>query len=706
MDFRRIALGGASFLAGFAVILLAGKVGFPNFAGTTTVPNGMYLQGLVVGLLYGLMGIGLVLIYRANRIINFAYGELGAFAAVLASELFQVFKWPYLAAVGTGLAATVVSSLIVEFGVIRRFRKAPRLILTVATIGVAQILGFIELAMPAILHPNVDREEFRTRLASPWGISFEFGFVRFTADHFVVLVIGPAILIALAAFFRFTRYGVAARGAAENAERARLLGVPVSRVSLVVWGVAGLLSAVTAILRAPILGFQFGAIAGQGLLLRALAAAVIGRMESLPTTVIAAILITMAEQTIFFSFGRAGPVDGFLLAVIVVALLLQRGRLGRVDPGASTWRAVQEVRRIPSELRLLPEIRWVRNGLWAALAIVVLGAPFALKPAPTSLASAILIYAMVGISLVMLTGWSGNVSLGQWGLVGVGAMFAGSLVTRGTTENFLLTLLLSGVVGALVAVAIGLPALRIRGLFLGVTTLAFAVTAHSWFLQWRLMTPQGSIIRPRLFGRIDISSEFSFYYICAIALGLTIIAGRNIRRTRLGRAFIAMRDNEIHAQAFGIRPVRTKLAAFAISGFFASLAGGILAFHQQSIRSDRFPAEFSLFVFAMVVIGGMGSMTGAILGAIYVRGTQYFLSGGFQFLATGVGMLLLLLVFPGGLGQLVFGWRDRGLRWVAERRGLVVPSLVADRRQEEEVFALPARAGVPSEELVVAGDRP
>lgn len=706
MDIRRLTLGAGAFLFGFAVIVLAGKSVFPGLWETTRVPTGLYLQGLVVGVLYGLMGIGLVLIYRANRIINFAQGELGAFAAVLASQLFTIFHWPFLAAALTGLLATVLSSLIVEFGVIRRFRKAPRLILTVATIGVAQILGAIEIALPAILSSEVSREQVRTTLQSPWGIRFEFGSVRFSPDHFVVLVVAPAILIGLAAFFRLTRYGVAARGAAENAERARLLGVPVSRVSLVVWGVAGLLSAVTAILRAPILGFQFGAIAGQGLILRALAAAVIGRMQSLPITLLAAVLITMAEQTIFFSFGRSGPVNGFLLATIVVSLLVQRNRLGRVDPGASTWRAVQEIRRIPKELRKLPEVRWSTSGLWVVLAISVLGLPFLLRPAQISLASAILIYSMVGISLVMLTGWSGNVSLGQWGLVGVGAMFAGSLITRGTSDSIVITVLFAGITGSLVAVAIGLPALRIRGLFLGVTTLGFAVTAHSWFLQWDIMTPLGAIPRPLLLGRIDIGSEFAFYYVCAATLALTILAGRNIRRTRLGRNFIALRDNEIHAQALGVRPVRTKLAAFAISGFFASTAGGMLAFHQQSIRFDRFPAEFSLAIFAMVVIGGMGSMTGAILGAVYVRSIQFFLSPAWQFLATGFGMLILLLIFPGGLGQLVFEYRDRLLRRVASRRGLVVPSLVADRRREDEIFTPPPAptAPQPKEELVVAGE--
>ncbi|HYZ91804.1 MAG TPA: ABC transporter permease [Actinomycetota bacterium] len=707
MRLRRAGIGVAAFLLGFALIAVGGKVIFPGLGHTTAVPTGLYLQGLVVGILYGLLAIGLVLIYRANRIINFAQGELGAFAATMAAELYQIFHWPYFAAVFVALLATVVSSLVIEFGVIRRFANAPRLILTVATIGVAQILGFLEIGIPLLLNRDVNRQDIRASLASPFRTSFEFGHVLFSGDHIVVLVLSPLILVGLFLFFRYTRYGVAARATAENAERAKLLGVRVARVSLVVWGLAGLLSAVTAILRAPILGFTLGVIGGQGLLLRALAAAVIARMDSLPVTIGASVLLTMAEQTIFFSFGQTGIAEGFLLFVIVLALLLQRRRLGRVDLGASTWRAVQEVRRVPKELRAVPEVRWGRAALVGILGLITVATPFFLSASNTSLASAILIYAMIGISIVMLTGWSGNVSLGHWAFVGVGAMAAGKIASGVAPKDFFLTLLFVGVLGAAAAVLIGLPALRIRGLFLGVTTLAFAIVSYSWFFQLDIMTPAGAIPRPKLLGRIDITSEFAYYYVCLIGLGLTAIAGWNLRRTRTGRNFIALRDNELQAQSLGVRPVRAKLAAFAISGFFAALAGGLYAYHQQALRFDRFPPEFSLALFAMVVIGGMGSMTGAVLGAVYLRGVQFFLPAEYQLLATGVGMLLLLLLFPGGLGQILFGWRDRFLRRVAARHKILVPSLVADRRVEEGILestvSTPKRK--PAKALAGAGRR-
>ena len=350
-------------------------------------------------------------------------------------------------------------------------------------------------------------------------------------------------------------------------------------------------------------------------------------------------------------------------------------------PGASTWRAVQEVKRIPTELRKVKEVVLARTATVAVVGAFALFLPMLLDGSQTSLASAILLYAMVGVSMVLLTGWSGNVSLGHWAFVGVGALLAGRIATTWTDPpGLFVTLLISGSAGAVVAMVIGLPALRIRGLFLGATTLAFAIVAYSWFFQWDIFAPEGAIQRPPFLGRIDLTTELQYYYVCLVALILTAVAATNLRRTRTGRNFIALRDNEQQAQAYGIRPIRSKLTAFALSGFFAAAAGALYAFHQQAIRAERFPPEVSLQMFSMVVIGGMGSISGAVLGAVYFRGVQYFLPSEFQLLATGMGLLILLRIFPGGLGQIVFGWRDRFLRWVAARNNIHVPSLVADRR--------------------------
>jgi branched-chain amino acid transport system permease protein len=695
---RRVLGTAGAFLAGFAVIVLCGKVLFPELGGATVVPNGMYAQGLIVGLLAALLAIGLILIYRANRIINFAQGALGAVAATLANQLVVIYDVPYFIAVATGLVAGLVLSLLTEFAFIRRFRKAPRLILTVVTIGVAQLLSILEL-LPQTLNRNERFRQEASVFRSPFTGRFEFGSVQFTADHLIVLVAVPLILAGLAYFFSRTRYGVAARAVAENEERARLLGCRVKRVSLVVWGLAGLLSALTAILRAPILGFQLGAVQGPDLLLRALAAAVLARMESLPTTVAAAVLITMGEQTLFFAFGATGLTDAFLLGVVVLGLLSQRKRFARVDPGSSSWRAVQEVRPVPREFAPVRQVRWARWGGRSALIVVAVLLPFVLSSDNVNLAAVILIYAMVGISLVILTGWSGNISLGQWAIVGAGALVAQKLAASASPPDFFVVLLVAGLCGTAVSLLIGLPALRIRGLFLGVTTLAFAIAATNWIFQWDILTADQPIVRPYLFGVFDTTPERPFYLVCLAGLLLSLYLARNLRRSRWGRNLIAMRDNEVQAQALGMRLTAFRLGAFAISGFIAALAGALYAYNAQSVDYTRFVPILSLVMFSMVVLGGMGSLAGPILGAIYVRGIQYFLPNELQLFATGFGLVIVLLFFPGGLGQVFYGLRDRYLRWEAERNDIVVPSLFADKLQAEPVVELAeAKAlGVPEE---------
>lgn len=668
----------AAFLIGFIVIVVCGKVVFPQAGGATVVPNGMYVQGLIIGLLSALLAIGLILIYRSNRIINFAQGALGAVAATLANQLSVVYRVPYFVALLTGIVAGVALSLFTEWAFIRRFAKAPRLILTVATIGIAQLLSILEL-LPTLLNRNAQRQQETGTFRSPFTGSIEFGSVTFRADHLIVLIGVPLILGALAYFFGRTRYGVAARAVAENSERARLLGCRVKRVSLIVWGLAGLLSALTAILRAPILGFQLGAIQGPDLLLRALAAAVIARMESLPATVAAAVLITMGEQTLFFAFGATGLTDAFLLGVVVLGLLLQRKRFGRIDPGSSSWRSVQEVRPVPRELVHVSDVRtarWAGRAVLAAIAVIL---PFVLNSSRTNLATVVLVYSMVGLSLVVLTGWSGNISLGQWAIVGVGALVTQKLASASAPLDFFIILVIAGVCGAAVSLLIGLPALRIRGLFLGVTTLAFAIAATNWIFQWDILTTDAPIVRPFMFGVIDTTSERSFYFIALVGVFVALYFARNLRRSRWGRNLIAMRDNETHAQAFGMRLTISRLGAFAISGFIAALAGSLYAYNAQSIDYNRFQPITSLVMFSLVVIGGMGSLTGPFLGAVYVLGIQYFLPTELQLFATGFGMLILLLVLPGGLGQAFYALRDRYLRFVAEKRDILVPSLIADR---------------------------
>jgi ABC-type branched-subunit amino acid transport system permease subunit len=245
----------------------------------------------------------------------------------------------------------------------------------------------------------------------------------------------------------------------------------------------------------------------------------------------------------------------------------------------------------------------------------------------------------------------------------------------------------AGAAGAAASVVIGLPALRIRGLLLAVTTLAFAHAVATYGLNPQEITwlPRGRIDRPPLFGVIPIESEVQYYYFIVACLLVVLTAARRVRRSRVGRVMIGVRENDQGAQAYGVSPVRAKLTGFAISGFVASLAGAVFVHHQQGLGTQPYATEESLAVFTMVVIGGLGSLPGAVLGAVYVKGAQYFLPPEVSFFVGGVGLLIVLLVLPDGLGSLFYQGRDAYLRVVAQRRKILVPSLFADASDIESV---------------------
>src|SRR5439155_12090331 len=212
-------------------------------------PLGIVLYGLVLGGLTGLTAMGLVLIYRTSRIINFAQAEIGAMGATVALVMVAGWHLPYLLALPAGLATSVAVGAAIDRFVVRRFFEAPRLILTVATIGILQILGAAEIELPR----QWGKLDPLTRFKTPWHFSFRAGPVVFTADAVAVMVVVPVVLVALALFLSRSDTGIAIRAAADSNERALLLGIPVRRLSLVTWMVAAGLSGIAAMLSAPVL---------------------------------------------------------------------------------------------------------------------------------------------------------------------------------------------------------------------------------------------------------------------------------------------------------------------------------------------------------------------------------------------------------------------------------------------------------------------
>jgi ABC-type branched-subunit amino acid transport system permease subunit len=691
-----------AILAPAAVITAVQLVLFP-------MPLGVWVQGLTVGLLGALIALGMALIYRANRILNFAQGDLGVVPVTLSVILIQSFAWNYFLALTLGLVVALALGALVELAIIRRFFTAPRLILTVATIGLSQLLAVIALMSPnwiAWLTGRENNEVLATanRISFPADLKFTLDPLIFNTDYVVAWIVVPVMLIGLALWLRFSNVGMAIRASAERSDRASLLGIPVKRLNTYVWMIAALLSFTGLFLRAGITGLPFGSVLSFNVLLMALAALMLGRLTNLPTVATSAIALGLLEQGVSWNdeinfrlfhlnSESAVLITPILGLVIVVALFVQKTGQTRAEQEAgSSWQAAEDVRPLPRELRSLREVQAVRYAVGALVVLAMIGLPHVLDASQSLKASAVLIYAIITLSIVVLTGWAGQVSLGQMGFVAVGGA-VGAVATSQWHLDLSLALLVAGIAGALVAIVVGLPALRLRGLYLGVVTLAFGLAVTAYFLNSQFFTwvPTGRIERPPLFGQWSLDSPTRIYYLCLAGLALMLFFVRGIRHSRTGRVLIALRENERGTQAFGVSATRAKLTAFALSGFIAAFAGGLLVHHQQSFSLNLVAADQNLVVFTAAVVGGLGSMLGALLGALYLQGGKWFLTGDlqpFQLLTTSVGVLIVLLVLPGGLGGLVYRARDFWLRSVATRRGIVVPSLLADTRElEQEVEA-------------------
>ena len=643
-------------------------------------PIGVLLNGVVLGLLYALVAAGVVLVYRANRIVSFAQAGLGGVPAVTGLHLYVNRDWPFVLVIVVVMVLAAALGALVDAVIVRRFARAPRLILTVGTIGIAQLLLFAELYLPSWV---ADGERLPPVVPTPFsGARAEIGGYVFRGDHLLAVLVVLATGAGLALFLKRSRLGLGVRAAAENAQRAALAGIPVRAVSTVVWALAALLSATGVFLRAPIVGVAIG---GGGpspvVLLYTLVIAVVARMRSLPTVFVAGAVLGMVDQAIFYATRSSNLTIGLALPAVLVVLLAQRRETGRSeDGGASSWQLSSEHRPIPPELRRMRE---VIVGTWVGRAVLVTAlvvAPVVVGEFRQRFLVLMAIYALLGLSLVVLTGWSGQISLGQVAFAGVGAVVAGGMTTR-LDADLLVTLLAAGLVGAAVAVIVGLPALRLQGLFLAVTTLALSGATAAmlfdarWF-GWILPADGETVDRPVLFGRIDLASDRAYYYFALVVLGLAAASCTALRNSRSGRVMLASRDHPKVAQAFGVDVARTRLAAFGISGFLAAVAGVLLFHLQGAVDRGLYDQTASIELFALTVIGGIGSVGGALAGAAYVVLFQYLLPD-HSLLATGAGMLVLLLYFPGGIVEVLARGRDALLRRVARRNDVVVPTLQA-----------------------------
>jgi len=400
----------------------------------------------------------------------------------------------------------------------------------------------------------------------------------------------------------------------------------------------------------------------------------------------------------------------------------RRSRSRAVDQNASSWQTVANFRPIPLELRAVREVVRARVVLIGSMLAVAILLPYIVSSNYIFQLQLLPIYGLVGVSLVVLTGWAGQISLGQFGLVGISAGVVGGVVSR-HNPDFFVALAIGMAAGAVAAVIIGLPAVRIPGLYLAVTTLAFGYATQFYFLNVNYsfgahVLPAGlasTIRRPALYGKFmlegSVDGERTFYFLCLGLLLVCMLAAASFRRQHSGRVLMALRDNQRAATSYTIAPVKTRLAAFAIAGAICGVAGTLYVYEQHRVVAGNYDVLSSIGVFLACAVGGLGSLAAGVLGAISFEAFTLF--GGHLYGALGptwtaVMPLLLtgpLLIFnlytnPGGLAGWAFEKRDNWLRKVANRHRIHVPALVADRLVEAEPTLDAVDDAMPEPELI------
>ncbi len=593
------------------------------------------LAGIGIGAVAALAGLGLLVTYRVTGVFNIAFGAIAMLAAYLLWQMVREWHWPLgLAAVFVLLIVCPVLGLVLERAV---FRPLQRRGSAAAELLTASLGAFVVIVGAAFVVWGGQARLDAPSLAPVGSLELPGG----TSIRYATLVDLAAIalvVIALAVMQR-TSIGLRVKAVVEQRDLAELSSIDTGRISAGGWVVGSVLAGLAGVLLAPSL--RLDPFSLTLVVLETMAVAVIAGLARPGRAVVAALVlgVAQAELTRYHLAGRQGPLLEALTAnLFVVALLVSLLTLRRLDEPGGGQASIPRV-SLRSDLPLPP-------GWWVP-ALMILAVPFVMSADQLRTAQQVPALAIILVSLVVVSGYSGQISLGQAGFAGLGALFAARLAG----DQFPLIPDIPDVaaifLGALLVVPVGLltgwPAIRRRGLFLALTTFAVGAVLSRFVLDQAVFINGINIGPPARFATDD-----SFYAFELACLGAALLLVRNLHRGRLGRALVAMRDDEAGARVSGIDVRRLKVFVFAVSAGLAGLGGALLAASTRAFDPATFDPVQSLLWFAAVVVFGMDSAAGAILAAGLLIGLDAAFRPGVSTVVIGA-LAVLLGRFPGGV---------------------------------------------------------
>ncbi len=596
------------------------------------------LLGLGVGALYAFASQGLIVVYRGTGVLNFSLGAT-AIAGVFAQwELQNEQGWPFLLAAIAGIAWSAFLGVLTHWWIMKPLRRASSLVRVIATLGV---LVTVQAAV-VIRYGSQPRQVdswLPTNRVNLWAD------VGTTVDRFILLGIASASAAGLWMLYRSSQFGLATEAVSESERSASAVGLSPNRIAVMNWALGSAIAAVAGILVVPIITLQVQSMTA--LVLAALAAALVADFRSFPIATLAGFGLGIG-QTLVSRFADQQGLGPSLPFLVIIVFLVFRGR------------------SLPLRDYFLREMPMLGNGrmswdwtLFGCGTIV-----FLLLTRDTKWVDALTVslgVAIVLLSIVVLTGYAGQLSLAQFAFAGFGAYVAGRLVA--VYEIPFLLGLVAGVIAAIpLGLAFGLPAARTRGINLAIVTLGLGTTMELMLFRNRNYTGgvQGTQVgNPDLFGYDIGSIKYPTRYgIFVLAMAMaTVWLVSNVRQGRSGRRLIAVRTNERAAAALGIDVMVAKLFAFALSAAIAALGGILLAFRLSSISYQSFTNFTSITYVGLTLVGGVGHLLGAFVGATMATAgfNQEVLEsnwdgvGRYIQLISGISILLMVLLYKDGV---------------------------------------------------------
>ena len=607
-----------------------------------TIPQ-LAFSGLTIGCVYSLVGLGFALTLRATELINFAQGEMVMLGAFIGLTLMNSFHLPYIAVFVLSVVLTGLFGVFMERFILRRIldNKSPLLNLLIATLGISialQALAIILWGREPVPYPDIFSEQPVILMG-----------IRLQHLNLWILFLGLASMAALQFFFQKTMTGISWRAASLDPSTAALYGVNRRRNVSLTFALSAALGGGAGVLIAPLFFASFGL--GHSVLVKSFAAAAMGGFGIVGTMfggLALGVIETLAAGLISSAYKNV------IMYLILLSILMFFFR-PKVPAGRSITEGSKLVAGQAVNLLSAASPSWFKLGLCVAGAAVWLLVPLVFDVYTMRILNLALIFAVAALGLQLIVGYTGQFSFGHAAFFGIGA-YASALLTIHFNLPFYLTMPLAAVAAGLAGWMVA-PLLRLSGHFLAIGTLATGEIIFLLMINWKWLTKGAyglyGIPFPKL-GAFELASDGAYYFLVTVVLGLVYFLLTRLTASRFGRGLIAVRENELAALVTGIKANSQKIKAFVIGTACAGLAGALYAHYVSYINPESFKFHVSVEMVTMVVIGGLGSMPGAVIGALVVVLLPEYLRAlaDYRLVVYGGLLIVFMMFLPGGLADL------------------------------------------------------